>query len=149
MTCGQDTELEGAAPCDSRVEADICTGDGGENVVLREEQMLQGAVVRTGTDTRTTEAMMGWGLVAVAVGKHFQLAAVCVCFAAVCAAFAAVFFCFAGVFAAVCAVVAVPFAAFAATVFSVVLAHFLLLENCCSFFRFHFFRNLFLTRTCV
>ena len=28
VTCGQDTELEVAAPCDSRVEADICTGDG-------------------------------------------------------------------------------------------------------------------------
>ena len=43
MTCGQDTELEGAAPCDTRVEADICTGGGSshqlvtvrENVVLR------------------------------------------------------------------------------------------------------------------
>ena len=28
MACGQDTELEGAASCDSRVEAGICTGDG-------------------------------------------------------------------------------------------------------------------------
>ena len=28
VTCGQDTELEGAASCDCRVEADICTGDG-------------------------------------------------------------------------------------------------------------------------
>ena len=28
VTCGQDTELEVAVPCDSRVEADICTGDG-------------------------------------------------------------------------------------------------------------------------
>ena len=28
VTCGEDTELEDAAPCDSRVEADICTGDG-------------------------------------------------------------------------------------------------------------------------
>ena len=29
VTCGQDTELEGAALCDTRVEADICIGDGG------------------------------------------------------------------------------------------------------------------------
>ena len=28
VACEQDTELEGAASCDSRVEADICTGDG-------------------------------------------------------------------------------------------------------------------------
>ena len=25
VSCGQDSELEGAAPCDSRVEADVCT----------------------------------------------------------------------------------------------------------------------------
>ena len=29
VSCGQETEHEGAAPCDSRVEADICT-EGGE-----------------------------------------------------------------------------------------------------------------------
>ena len=28
VTCGQDTEHEGAAPCDSRVEADTRKGDG-------------------------------------------------------------------------------------------------------------------------
>ena len=28
VTCGQDTELEGAAPCDFRVEANIRTGGG-------------------------------------------------------------------------------------------------------------------------
>ena len=27
VTCGQDTELEVAAPCNSRVEADFCAGD--------------------------------------------------------------------------------------------------------------------------
>ena len=39
VACGQDTELEGAASCDSRVEADICTGRGASTNLFLLERM--------------------------------------------------------------------------------------------------------------
>ena len=40
MTCGQDTELGVAAPCGSRVEANICTGCGNSHHIVAVEQSV-------------------------------------------------------------------------------------------------------------